>query len=177
MEFCVFLPNNQDQAAEGRHMGPWGRFLIRKTFCRGGNSFLEPIVVQDLFYLIKKNNYATICEELCTFGTICEYKISQHGNLKVHLAASNIQKESAAKWIIQWICAQQHCKSHFDMRHPVVDRIRPRPSLSPSHDFPESIPNPYHQHWGPSSEKPVRRVFGFSGVDILPSEVQSCATN
>ena len=141
MEVCVFPPNNQDQAAEGRHMWP------------------------------------RICEELCTFGTICEYKISQHGNLKVHLAASNIQKESAAKWIIQWICAQQHCKSHFDMRHPVVDRIRPRPSLSPSHDFPENIPNPYHQHWGPSSEKPVRRVFGFSGVDILPSEVQSCATN
>ena len=77
---------------------------------------------------LKKNNYATICEELCTFGTICEYKISQHGNLKVHLAASNIQKESAAKWIIQWICAQQHCKSHFDMRHPVV--VRPDQTTS-----------------------------------------------
>ena len=77
---------------------------------------------------LKKNNYATICEELCTFGTICEYKISQDGNLKVHLAASNIQKESAAKWIIRWICAQQHCKSHFDMRHPVV--VRPDQTTS-----------------------------------------------
>ena len=49
-------------------------------------------------------------------------------DFKVHLAASNIQKESAAKWIIQWICAQQHCKSHFDMRHPVV--VRPDQTTS-----------------------------------------------
>ena len=98
------------------------------SFLLGWEFFLGTNCGSRSFLLNKKNNCATICEELCTFGTICEYKISQHGNLKVHLAASNIQKESAAKWIIQWICAQQHCKSHFDMRHPVV--VRPDQTTS-----------------------------------------------
>ena len=180
MEVCVFPPNNQDQAAEGRHMWPRGRFLIQKTFlfCLGGNSFLEPIVVQDLFYSIKKTIVLQSAKN-------CVHLV-QSANTRFH--SMGISKCIWLLPIFKRKVLQSGLSNGFvlnSIANPTLicvtlwlwDQIRPRPSLSPSHDFPENIPNPYHQHWGPSSEKPVRRVFGFSGVDILPPEEQSCVTN